>query len=399
MTCRFAANLFVVALLLGAGLPLATVSSAQAGPKSAPPALCPTSVPTIAPLVHDQTTRLGGDPTGLRLCGYASGQPLKTIGKSGGGVLLGPGPAAVVASLIASAPAATKAQRRCAEGPPDVLLRFSYLGGREVDAGLVDFDCPRGTFTSLSRAVVFFASQARSIDPALSSTLVADAGASGLPRPPVTPDLFGYTVAKATEEAHISGFVAEFGGEEVDAKFAPEVVLMQFPPAGMGDIGNELELTLSVPLSEPCPAVDLALIYDGFQGATGNYVGDITIWDVSSRYCRLKGPMELVGTDASGRLVTRSIDYAVQPGMVLSPGAHPVGVGPAPPVGELVAGLSFSTPTAANCPGAATGTIPARWRLSFPQGAVTVTNAGGLHGPFVVDCNGSIGRFGAINLW
>ncbi|HTW10248.1 MAG TPA: hypothetical protein VME46_22280 [Acidimicrobiales bacterium] len=60
---------------------------------------------------------------------------------------------------------------------------------------------------------------------------------------------------------------------------------MQFPPAGMGDIGNEVDLVLSAPPSSPYVAADLALVYGGFQGATGNLVGNICIWDISHRYC------------------------------------------------------------------------------------------------------------------
>ena len=228
---------------------------------------------------------------------------------------------------------------------------------------------------------------------------MADAGAYGLPRPPATPELFGYTVAKATEKAHRSGFVAEFGGEAVDGAYPPGVVLLQFPPAGTGDIGNEVDLVLSVPPSSPCVAADLALVYGGQQGATGNLVGNISMWDISHQYCLVVGPLGLVGTDASGRAVTRALVYHVSPGMVLSPGAHPRGPGSVLPIDELVAGLAFATPTAANCLSAGTGTRPARWRLSLPGGDVTVANAGGLNGAFIVDCNGSLGPFGPVSLW
>jgi hypothetical protein len=301
--------------------------------------------------------------------------------------------------LIVGSPPAAKAERRCARRPPEVLLRFAYSSGRAVDAGLVEPDCASGSVNSPNSGVVFLGPEARSVDPGLASTLVADAGAYGLPRPPVAPDLFGYTVAEATEKAHRSGFVAEFGGEQVDATYPPGVVLLQFPPAGMGDIGNEVDLVLSVPPPSPCVAADLALVYGGFQGATGNLVGNISIWDISHQYCDLAGPLGLVGTDASGRAVTRALVYDVSPGTVLSPRAHPRGPGSPLPIDELVAGLAFATPTAPNCPSAGAGAKPARWRLTLPGGSVTVANAGGLNGAFVVDCHGSLRPFGPVSLW
>jgi hypothetical protein len=108
--------------------------------------------------------------------------------------------------------------------------------------------------------------------------------------------------------------------------------------------------------------------------------------------------LRLVGPDVSGKAITKSITYSVAPGMVLSPLAHPVAPGPAPPVSELVSGLSFATPTAGELPGRTAGT-PATWRLSTPMGAVTVANAASLRGAFAVGCNGELGPFGAVNLW
>jgi len=397
--CGPAVSVLAVVAACATGLPLAATSAAQPGPKPAAPALCPASVPSTAAFLKGKGTRLGRGPTALRLCGYSGGGPLKGGDDAGDGVVLGPGPAGVVASLIAGSAPAAKEERRCARRPPDVLLRFVYSSGSQVDAGLVDPGCSPGSLNSLNSGVVFFGSEARSLDPGLTGTLVADAGAYGLPRPPTTLDLFGYTVAGATEKAHSSGFVAEFGGEEVDGAYPPGVVLLQFPPAGTGDIGNEVDLVLSVPPSLPCVAADLALVYGGQQGATGNLVGNISIWDISHQYCLLAGPLGLVGTDASGRAVTRAVVYDVSPGMVLSPGAQPRGPGSSLPIDELVAGLAFATPTAANCQGAGTGTRPARWRLSLPGGHVSVANAGGLNGAFVVDCNGSLGPFGLVSLW
>ena len=108
--------------------------------------------------------------------------------------------------------------------------------------------------------------------------------------------------------------------------------------------------------------------------------------------------MRLVGTDPSGRALTRALVYDVSHGMVLSPEAHPRGPGSVLPIDELVAGLAFATPTAANCLSAGTGTRPAKWQLSLPGGDLTVANAGGLNGAFIVDC-GSLGPFGPVSLW
>ncbi len=366
-------------------------------PKPAIPAECPSTAPADAAAVLGETTQIEPDPSSVRLCGYARGRPLNLKGGSRQGVVLGPGPASVVAALIAQAPPATSDERRCANEPPDVLLRFAYPGGSSVDVGLVDFDCPPRTALALGRGTVFDRHQARSIDAGLASTLAADASVYGIPRPPATPDLFGDDVAEASEKAHKSGFVAEFGGEEVYADFAPERVLLQFPPAGMGDIGNEVALTLSVPQSRPCTATDVALVYNGFQGVTGNLVGSISIWDVSHRYCRLAGPLQLAGTGPSGRAVTKAVTYSVGPGIVLSPVADPQRPGTLLPVSELVAGLSFATPTAANCQASAVIT-PNEWSLSIAGGAATVANTGGLHGAFTVGCNGRIGAFGPVGL-
>ena len=390
-------SLAVVAVF-AAGLPMAATSAVRPGPKPAAPPLCPVSVPSTAALLKGEDTRLGLGPTALRLCGYSGGGPLKGGDNAGNGVVLGAGPAGVVATLIVGSPPAAKAERRCAQRPPEVLLRFVYRSGAVVDAGLVEPGCPPGSVNSLDSGVVFFGSKARSLDPGLTSTLVADAGAYGRPRPPATPELFGYTVAKATEKAHRSGFVAEFGGEAVDGAYPPGVVLLQFPPAGTGDIGNEVDLVLSVPPSSPCVPADLALVYGGQQGATGNLVGNISMWDISHQYCLLVGPLRLVGTDPSGRALTRALVYDVSPGMVLSPEAHPRGPGSVLPIDELVAGLAFATPTAANCLSAGTGTRPAKWQLSLPGGDLTVANAGGLNGAFIVDC-GSLGPFGPVSLW
>ena len=138
MRCGSAVNGLALVAAFAAGLPLAATSAAQPGPKPAAPALCPVSVPSTAALLKGDDTRLGLGPTVLRLCGYSGGGPLKGGDNAGNGVVLGPGPAGVVASLIVGSPPAAKAERRCAQRPPEVLLRFVYRSGAVVDAGLVE---------------------------------------------------------------------------------------------------------------------------------------------------------------------------------------------------------------------------------------------------------------------
>jgi hypothetical protein len=310
------------------------------------------------------------------------------------GVLLGSGPAGVVAALILRGLRAPKIDRSCRGDPPDVLLRFSYPDGRAVDASLVDFDCPRGSREVAQSAAIFFGNDARTADASLTNFLIPDASAYTVRKPPTVPDLFGYSLAKTIEVARTAGFGVD-ASEETDAGFAPEVVMLQYPPAGTGDIGNGIDLMLSVPPSRPCRANDLALVYDGYQGATGNFAGSISIWDVSARFCQLEAPLTLVGTDASGRAVTRALKYDVEPQTVLSPHARPQAPG-GPSVGEFVSEVGFVTPTTPNCPAGQTATTtPTRWRLSLLGGSLSVVNAGGLSGSaFPVDCDGRIATLG-----
>jgi hypothetical protein len=271
---------------------------------------------------------------------------------------------------------------------------FNYQRHADVDVAVVDFGCPssRSSSPAASPAVVFFGQYSRAIGPGLDSTLVADAGSYGVPRPPVTPDVFDETAAQATKTASAHAFALAFGGEEVDPLYAAGTVLLQFPPAGMGDIGNQVDVILSAPISPPCTAADLVLSYEGYQGAAGSYAAGFLVRNVSARSCLLAGPMKLTGTDLSGHPATGTAELTAPAGSVLSAGAAPWPPGGSPPVGDVFGTLAVSSPD--YCPGRAV--VPALWRLSVGRGTLGVANS--LRGKAFPTCGGALSTFGTFSI-
>jgi len=266
---------------------------------------------------------------------------------------------------------------------------FNYPRHADVDVAVMDLGCPSSRPSS---AVVFFGRDSHAIDPGLDSTLVADAGSYGVPRPPVTPDVFGETAAQATKTASAHGFALAFGGEEVDRLYPPGTVLLQFPPAGMGDIGNQVDVILSAPISPPCTPADLDLSYEGYQGAAGSYAASFLVRNVSASSCRLAGPMKLTGTEKSGHPVTGTAELTAPVGSVLSAGATPWLAGSSPPVGDVFGTLAVSSPD--YCPGHTV--VPALWRFSVGGGTLNVANS--LLGKAFPTCGGALSAFGTFSI-
>lgn len=317
-------------------------------------------------------TQLPLGPSGVRLCGFGGGGlPIK--GRPADGVGFGPGPAAALVSIFNSLPPATPAQNACGGSAPTAVVQFDYPSKKVLEAALVGSGCPatEPSTAAPSSAVLFFDHQGRSADGDLEGILVADAGIFAVRRPPVTPDVFGDTVDQAERLVTAHKFTLTFGGEEVGTSFATGIVLLQFPPAGMGDIGNGVEVMLAEPLSPPCTARDLAFSYVGYQGAVGNFAAGFFLRDISAHYCTLVAPLALAGVSQSGRPVTDIVSFTAPVPAVLTPRAASVPIGTVFPVGEVVANLAVMTPD--YCPGRTV--VPARWRLSVGAQALFVANS------------------------
>lgn len=311
-----------------------------------------------------------------------------------GGVELGAGPADDLVSVLGAAPPAGDELSTCKDKTPSVLLLFNYQRHADVDVAVVDFGCPssRSSSPAASSAVAFFGQDSRAIDPGLDSTLVADAGSYSVRRSPITPDVFGETAAQATKTASAHGFALAFGGEEVDRLYAPGTVLLQFPPAGMSDLGNQVDVILSAPISLPCTAADLDLSYEGYQGAAGSYAASFLVRNVSASSCLLAGPMKLTGTEKSGHRMTGTAEFTAPAGSVLSAGAAPWPAGSSPSVGEVFGTLAVSSPD--YCPGRTV--VPALWSFSTSGGTLSVANS--LRGKAFPTCGGALSPFGTFSI-
>lgn len=309
------------------------------------------------------------NPTGVQLCAFSNGGPTKRRPLSG--VLLGSGPAAALATLLDNGPPAGPLATQCAARPADALLRFSYPATADIDAWFVEYGCPNG--------VAYFEHQARILDRALTSFVVATAGAYGLSGAPA-PDLFAKAPTEAARAAQKAGFTLQFSGEEIDPSMPNGSVLLQYPPAGMAGIGNQIDVILAAHSSAACANSQLALDYFGGGASAGNDFGTIEMRDVSARPCMLVGPITVTGLDRNGHPDTQTITYAVDQSLILTASAATrVGGQPVPP-GETVADLMLAAeyrddPTSPDGLCSQHQVVPATWRLVFPDGTRTVANA------------------------
>jgi hypothetical protein len=292
-------------------------------------------------------------------------------GRPDSGVRLGPGPAAALTAMLNSTAVAESLTVACGSLPPSVVLRFVFADGRTADAALVTYGCPD--------PVLFVDGQPRLVDPAVADVLVSDALAY-LKSTGAVPDLYGDSAAQAALAATRSGYMAVLGGQVIDPNVAAGSVVLQSPPAGLGDIGNQIEVITATRNAPACGIGQLALDYEGGGAGAGNDFGGVRIRDIGDEPCELVGPIRIVGVNRAGKPVTTRLTYTVKPNLTLSPRAAVVPPGQTPLLPEITALLGLSAEyrdlgTAADGLCANNQIVPASWQLSFPDGTRTVANS------------------------
>jgi hypothetical protein len=344
-------------------LPASPVIASPSSPASAP-AQCPAS--NQPPQPAGSTGALVGAPTSVRLCGFAGSAPMN--GRPIGGVVLGAGPATALIAALSSAASASPASATCNGRMPTVLMQFSFAEGPQVDVPVMTYGC--------AQEAAFVAGTPRVIDTDLSDIIVADAGSYLLTGTP-TPNLYGQSVSEAETTATRAGNSVDFGGQLFDPDAAAGTVVLQNPPAGAGPggPGGTIDVILAAPVAPDCRTAQLAIDYYGGGLAGGGDFGSIRLRNITAQPCALRGSVGLVGTDKAGHAVTRTLTYPTQQPVVLTANALRVPDGQAPPLGETDALLMLGA-TYTNAGGACVGdeVAPATWRLSFPDGTLTVPN-------------------------
>jgi hypothetical protein len=148
----------------------------------------------------------------------------------------------------------------------------------------------------------------------------------------------------------------------------------------------------------PCTPAQLALSYRGGGASAGNDGGTIVFRDTSAAACTLSGTFSVTGLDAKGVPDTATIKAPVDGRGVLSPHAAPVPDGASPPAGELVYGWILLAEYRDNPATAGVGicqpdwVIPARWRVTLPDGATLAVANHDPHGLWhsLVTCKGEL---------
>jgi hypothetical protein len=311
------------------------------------------------------------DPLGVQLCEYSDGKP--TAHRPIEGVVLTAGPASALAALIDAEPRAGTTSTSCsALGETNsVLLHFSYQSGSGAEVEAVAHGC--------LQPMALVSGQTRLLDDTLSEYLIASGISYGLPGPGA-PDLYGDDLSTATRAATKAGFTIGFGGEEIDTHQRAGAVLLQFPPAGESDIGNQIQVITAAHREPACVIGSIAAEYYGGGAGAGNDFGSIDIRDVGAQPCLLQGPVKVVGTDAAGHPVTQAITYPVAPALVLSPHGNAIPVGGTVPLGEVVAVVQIAAEyrdDSSSPDGLCTEhqIVPALWQLIFSDGVEVVMNA------------------------
>jgi hypothetical protein len=350
---------------------LPTPFEPPASPMIAPDSSSASGLAPQCPLENQprQTTptsgALVGIPTSVRLCGFAGSGPMN--GRPIGGVVLGAGPATALIAALSNAPSASPAVATCND-LPTVLMQFSFAEGPPVDVPVVTYGCEQN--------LAFVADATRVIDTDLSDTIVADAGSYLLTGAP-TPDLYGQSVSQAEATATRWGNGVDFGGQLVDPDASAGTVVLQDPPAGAGPSGpgSTIDVILAAPVAPSCRTAQLAIDYYGGGLAGGGDFGSIRLRNITAKPCALTGSVRLVGTNEAGQPVTQTLTYPTQQPLVLTANAPRVPVGQAPPLGETTALLILGA-TYTNAAGACVGdeVTPAVWRVSLPDGTLTVPN-------------------------
>lgn len=195
------------------------------------------------------------------------------------------------------------------------------------------------------------------------------------------------------------------GKQVVDSGVAPETVLSQTPPAGTLTFTSPppvtlaspphpsgMSVTLAVPAATECTASQLSLTFTGvYDGASQHLFAGLEARNVSAQWCRLLGPVQLVGLDAAGDPVTTVATDVISNGTVdmLSPGTPPVPTtstgqrrsGQFYPVGVFWGWIGFNGPDLCE-PGTVAGpqVVPSTWRVTLP-GAEVLTAPNGQGSP------------------
>jgi hypothetical protein len=221
------------------------------------PGPVPVTSPTPAPATEACPAMIGpavqlhgvvnAGAASVRLCGFSDGAPMKQ--RPVGGVVEGASAADALALLLRNSPPAGSGLQ-CGQLTPGVLLSFHYRSGPDVDVPLITYGCPQ--------PVAYVDGTARALDNALAQLLLANAGSYGVPGQPV-PNIVGLPVNDASLRS--AGYTIATDGEEIDAAVPAGTVLAQDPPAGSGDIGNQIEVITATRQARPCTSRDLSLTW------------------------------------------------------------------------------------------------------------------------------------------
>lgn len=272
-----------------------SVAPVSSLPVSSSPAVA--SGPCSAPVVSraSPAALVPAGPSSVQVCEPGGSRPLSGRNRP---VILGRVGAGILADLLNRAPAAAAT---CA-AEPDAVLRFSYPDGSQSDVDMSSVGCAVPTVSA--------GGQTRALSTVLASYLDTDTIAFGLPGNPV-PDLTGLTTAQASFAAIRAGYTFAASERITDARLPVGTVVLQYPPAGTGIIGNEIDVLVSQQPTPTCLPGQLAVDYRGVGDGAGEEFANFFIRDTSSSACTLLGPVSVVGVDAVGHKVTNLETYPV----------------------------------------------------------------------------------------
>jgi hypothetical protein len=364
--------------------PIATIT-----PKPADTFDCP-ATPAVPTGVRPQGELVAAGATSVHLCGYSEGSARPPLSAT----TLDTGPANALADLINSASAAPVSTCNPTLAGLDVLLEFLYPNGSVDGVNAVTNGCQPAVFLADG--------QARTLDQTLQTSIEAAAigtppGSSGAG----APDLYGEAANAAI--AHAPGYDVGFGGQEVDQNVPEGTVLLQNPPAGQSEIGNQISVIMAAHIHPDCTDRELAITFSGGGAGAGNDFGALYLRNVSADPCTLVGPIHVVGTDKGGTHVTSVLTVTVPAGLMLTPRSSADPSRGQPPLGEVAAQIQMAAeyrddPSSPNGLCDVHWVIPAAWLVSLSSGSTSVPNASpnSAPDPFtnLVTCRGNVGAIG-----
>jgi len=343
----------------------------------------PTTTGTKAPT--PTAVPIPANPSSAVVCAFG-----QMAGESSGGNLLGRRAAAALATVVDAEPPASAGAVRCvlAEArhedayTSNVLVEFDYpASGAPARVSLLVPDLSVD-YIPCSEVVGFVGGSTRQLDEGLAQ-FVSDWSVEL--EPPLlastpTPDVFGVPLSLAERIVAPNGGSLSVSGEEVDSSVPSETAVLQDPPAGWPDPTGGVAVLLDEHPAPVCAPSQLVADFLGGEGGTQQLFGGLVVRDISAQPCELVGPLELVGVDGEGKVVTTASHPQLSPSRLvltargaLAPSEHNL------PPGVMEASLTVVGPECELLDPTGEEHLhwvdPTRWDFEFPFGTISTPNA------------------------